>query len=157
VPQSPEGKANKTKRNREYKQQRRKVDPLFVAKERAARKRHAKRHYVLWKLAREFTKTCPTKFAQFLRSKGIDNQVIRSAIGLYPSDLTPHMPVASQSSQSSIACSPPPTIPAPIPWQQKGAASLSVERTGTIPSAKQLEKGRISTADTLALLGIRLD
>jgi hypothetical protein len=79
---TPLAKANQRNRNTQYKQHRRATDPSFAEREKAARRRHGKKRYAFSKFARDFVKTYPTEFAQFLRSEGVDNQVIRSAIGL---------------------------------------------------------------------------
>jgi hypothetical protein len=83
VSQAAKTKANRLKGNADYRAHRRKNDTAFADSERASQKRHRE----LNKWARAFVRAHPTEFHQFLRAKGVDNQVLRSALGL-----TPHMP-----------------------------------------------------------------
>jgi hypothetical protein len=60
---------DKLKATREYKAYRRTVDPSFVEKEKASRKRYAKRLSEFSKLARAFANKYPQQFEQFKQSK----------------------------------------------------------------------------------------
>jgi hypothetical protein len=84
-------KKRKADRDRDYKSYRRTVDSSFVAKERAARRRHKKKRYHMGKIAIAFTKAYPEMFARWVRAG------MPMAQSLAPSpiaSIAPHVPVA---------------------------------------------------------------
>jgi len=97
VTQTAKTKANKLKGNAEYRAHRRANDEAFAESERASRKRHT--DFNRW--ARAFARAHPTEFHQFLRAKGADSQVLRSALGL-----TPHMPATTPAIMPAQSVSP---------------------------------------------------
>ena len=92
VTQTAKTKANKLKGNAEYRAHRRANDEAFAESERASQKRHTE----LNKWARAFVRAHPTEFHQFLRAKGADSQVLRSALGLTPHVSSPTTPPVIQ-------------------------------------------------------------
>jgi len=94
----PSARAKKSKANREYKQHRRETDPAFVQREKAARRRHAKRRYHLSKLTRAFARAFPEQFEQF-RQAVVPSTAFGLGLCHTPADkpIAPPKPVTSDT------------------------------------------------------------
>jgi hypothetical protein len=78
VSQDAKTKANKLKGSASYRKERRKNDSVFSESERSSQRRYR----TIAKASKEFARKYTTEFHNFLRSKGVSDEVIRAAIGL---------------------------------------------------------------------------
>lgn len=137
-------KERRLKRNADRRAERRINSDTFKDAEQQSRDRY--NEYT--KLSREFSKSYPNEFKNFLLAKSRDMQVPRQSFGL-----PRHIPAIVPRHVTS---------PTTAPIQLPDFKSVSSERR--IPSASAMEASRMpprgpsgAAAGTLAALGIRLD
>jgi hypothetical protein len=131
---------NKLKINAEWRANRRTTSDAFLKVEQESRDRYNE----FTKLSREFSKTYPNEFKNFVMAKADGRPVAPRPFGTprhMPAITAPHMPA--------------PTF-APIPVLPDSTDRQSLPRR--IPTAQEMENSRPKpAADMLSLLGLRLD